>query len=284
MGCPFEIDIDSSCCEVHARPFLTKTLRNRCDMTLQAVKFVRMDYIELAVWTRWCLFAAVLGTALSLASAELTAGGLAALPSSFQGDVTDRAAGLKSWGKLLGQAVIFNQVGTQQSQNGRIWLLMVRQNNGQEPAAGQRKFYSARIPSDILWNQHMHPSARRFSKDLSVNFVAPDISCQYQTSGSKIPHDPIMPQRSTKLCCKMCSNDILPMLLQAGDASRGAYSLESLIQKAQHQIILQAAGLAKNSEVASATGFAEEKAGCNPFPSINISHPDSAAPHMPRLP
>ena len=74
------------------------------------------------------------------------------------------------------------------------------------------------------------------------------------------------------------------MLLQAGDASRGAYSLESLIQKAQHQIILQAAGLAKNSEVASAAGLAEEKAGCIHFPSITISHPDSAAPHMPRLP
>ncbi|EIE20366.1 hypothetical protein COCSUDRAFT_57518 [Coccomyxa subellipsoidea C-169] len=119
-----------------------------------------MNYIEVAVWTRWCLFAAVLGTALSLASAELTAGGLAALPSSFQGDVTDRAAGLKSWGKLLGQAVIFNQ---------------------------------------------------------------------------------------------------------AGDASRGAYSLESLIQKAQHQIILQAAGLAKNTEQKAPLQFNEEKANENPL-------------------
>ncbi|KAK9917880.1 hypothetical protein WJX75_009212 [Coccomyxa subellipsoidea] len=98
---------------------------------------------------RFCLVATVLIFGHILASAESTLSGLAALPSSFQGDVSDRAAGLKSWGTLLGRAVIFNQ---------------------------------------------------------------------------------------------------------AGDASRGAYSLESLIQETQHQIILQGAGLAKSADAASAAG------------------------------
>jgi hypothetical protein len=64
--------------------------------------------------TRFCLVATVLIFGHILASAESTLSGLAALPSSFQGDVSDRAAGLKSWGTLLGRAVIFNQVRAQQ--------------------------------------------------------------------------------------------------------------------------------------------------------------------------
>jgi hypothetical protein len=48
--------------------------------------------------------------------------------------------------------------------------------------------------------------------------------------------------------------DYHSLLLQAGDASRGAYSLESLIQETQHQIILQGAGLAKSAYAASAAG------------------------------
>ncbi|CAL8465092.1 g4627 [Coccomyxa elongata] len=119
---------------------------------------------------RFFLVAAVFVLGQNSASAQSTASGLAALPSNFQGDATDRAAGLKSWGSLLGSAVVFNQ---------------------------------------------------------------------------------------------------------GGDASRGAYSLQSLVEKTQRQIILQAAGLAKGAEVASASGlsntakaplqFSEERANENPL-------------------
>ncbi|BDA50722.1 hypothetical protein COCOBI_16-3980 [Coccomyxa sp. Obi] len=117
---------------------------------------------------RFCLVAAVLVLGQNWATAQSTASGLAALPSNFQGDAADRAAGLKSWGSLLGSAVVFNQ---------------------------------------------------------------------------------------------------------GGDASRGAYSLQSLVEKTQRQIILQAAGLAKSAEVASASGlsnkaplqFSEERANENPL-------------------
>lgn len=64
---------------------------------------------------RFCLVVAVLILGQNSASAQSAASGLAALPSSFQGDVTDRAAGLKSWGQLLGSAVVFNQVWTKLS-------------------------------------------------------------------------------------------------------------------------------------------------------------------------
>lgn len=57
-----------------------------------------------------------------------------------------------------------------------------------------------------------------------------------------------------QLCGSVLRDDYHSLLLQAGDASRGAYSLESLIQETQHQIILQGAGLAKSADAASAAG------------------------------
>ena len=42
----------------------------------------------------------------------------------------------------------------------------------------------------------------------------------------------------------------MSLVLQGGNAQSGAYSLQSLVAKTQQQIVLQAAGLAKQSKTA----------------------------------
>lgn len=47
---------------------------------------------------------------LHVVAANSAAGGLSAVPLNFQGDRSDRNAGLQAWGHLLGSAVLFNNV------------------------------------------------------------------------------------------------------------------------------------------------------------------------------
>ena len=47
---------------------------------------------------------------LHVAAASSASGGLSAVPLNFQGERSDRTAGLQAWGHLLGSAVLFNKV------------------------------------------------------------------------------------------------------------------------------------------------------------------------------
>ena len=100
---------------------------------------------------------------LHIAAASSATGGLSALPRNFQGEHSDRNAGLQAWGHLLGSAVLFNKVYRQ-------FLIHVASSHKQELT--RRNFdtrahihtalFMAVMPVLYLGNHH-YPDSESFS-------------------------------------------------------------------------------------------------------------------------